>query len=74
MPKNVLSEESRIAIKSTLNINITKSKNNCRNCHYRPVDYICNKHFIKTENNETCQQFKKDIKFTFVNGGRMSPR
>ncbi|HZH59309.1 MAG TPA: hypothetical protein VEY70_07015 [Metabacillus sp.] len=73
MSENI-SEESRSAIKASLGIHKTNSKNNCRSCHYHPVDDICNKHYIKTDVKETCEYFKKDIKFKFISGGRMSPR
>ena len=69
-----LNDESRKAIKVSLQILKPNSKNNCRNCKYHPVDDICNKHFIKADVSETCDYLKKDIKFEFVNGGRMSPR
>lgn len=73
MAKN-LKEESRQFIKDSLGIKKTTLKINCKNCHFRPVDNICNKHSIKTDNNDACVHFKRDIKFKFVNGGSVSPR
>jgi hypothetical protein len=74
MVKSKMSAETRNAIKLSLGIVETNTKNNCRNCFYHPLENICNKHHIKTMNNDSCKDFKKDKDFKFVSGGGMSPR
>ncbi|WP_342515430.1 hypothetical protein [Sutcliffiella sp. FSL R7-0096] len=67
-------EESRAALKTSLGIYQSTSKLNCKSCFYHPIENICNIHQIVTEENEVCEKHKKDTKFKFINGGRMSPR
>ncbi|WP_027410355.1 hypothetical protein [Anoxybacteroides tepidamans] len=74
MVADKLSEKTRSAIKVSLGIRKSSSKATCSNCFYRPIEKICNKHHIKTQDNETCDYYKRDTKFKFISGGRMSPR
>lgn len=72
--KNRLSEETRNAMKLDLGIEPNNSRNKCRSCYYHPYNDICNKHHIRTNDDDSCKHFKRDTKFKFTNGGSMSPR
>lgn len=64
----------RELLKGGLGINKAEGKKSCSSCFYRPTEGICNKHFLKTNDDEVCKLHKKDTKFVFFNGGTMSPR
>ncbi len=72
--KGKLTDQARMMIKGNLGIVRSSSKNKCKNCYYRPLDNICNKHHIITDHHDACGHYKKDIKFRRVRGGGVSPR
>ena len=69
-----MTQEAREAIKASLGIKKSGSKNNCKNCYYHPLENICTKYHIKTDYGDSCEHYKKDTKFRFISGGGMSPK
>lgn len=62
----------RELLKGGLGISKANGRKSCLSCYYRPVDNICNKYFLKTNDDEVCKLHKKDTKFVFFKCGTMS--